>query len=323
MSLSLPSGRSRPLSVKNRLSSGAAALALAAGLAGLSVTTAARADIWGYIDESGRSHLASEKLDDRYTLFFKGGVRVDTSAATTPASAASAAASAAAASASAAAAALASAEQIAAQSRAVPKQLPASVAHFEPLINQYAKMHNVDPALVKAVIAVESAFQPGVVSAKGAMGLMQIIPDTGERYGVTGDRKQSIAQKLFDPATNLKVGTRYLRDLLGMFKHNVELALAAYNAGEGNVMKYKNTVPPFAETREYVKKVQKLYADYKPVAPVVPAQAAVNVGSGFKQARFVLPGQRVSNSSLVPIAADMATSLMPSAVPAVTTEPRS
>lgn len=317
MSRSLPQGRPHPPCAQSRaprlVALGLAATAL---IAGLVFTRGARADIWGYVDDSGRSHLASEKVDDRYTMFFKGGVRVDQNG--TPVSATAGDGSVADPNvgdskldAMAAQAAVAAAQPVA------PKALPSSIAHFEPLINQYAKMHNVDPALVKAMIAVESAFQPGVVSAKGALGLMQIIPGTGQRYGVTADRKQSVQQKLFDPATNLKVGTRYLRDLLGMFAQNIELALAAYNAGEGNVVKYKNKVPPFAETRDYVKKVQKLYVDFKP-APVAPTRALASAGATTSKPRLLLPGQRVPIAGLVPIAADMATSIYPAPIPFVT-----
>ena len=237
------------------------------------LSTPAHADVWGYIDEAGRSHVATEKLDDRYTLFFKGGVRIDQPQ---PALVED----------NAAATALVEPQPSVAAAR--------NAARFDPMIKQYAAMHNVDPALVKAVIAVESAFQPGVVSAKGALGLMQIIPGTGERYGVVADRKKSVAEKLSDPATNLRVGTRYLRDLLGMFAQNVELALAAYNAGENAVQRHKNTVPPFPETREYVKRVQKLYANFRP-----PKPAAAMPLLGAAQVRFVIPGQR-SASGIIP-----------------------
>ena len=82
---------------------------------------------------------------------------------------------------------------------------------------------------------------------------MQVIPDTGERYGLAGDARRSIAQLLLDPATNLRIGTRYLRDLLDRFENSLPLALAAYNAGEGSVAARENTVPPFAETRDFVR----------------------------------------------------------------------
>ena len=260
-------------------------------LVAFGVSAAAHADIWGYVDDAGRSHVATEKLDDRYTLFFKGGVRVDQPQPNETASAA--------------ATRVDEAFVASAQYKRVAEQPNAK--RFDPLIQQFAAMHKVDPALVKAVIAVESSFQPEALSPKGARGLMQIIPDTGERYGVVGDRKKSTEQKLFDPATNLRVGTRYLRDLLGMFAQNVELALAAYNAGENAVQRYKNTVPPYPETQEYVKKVQQFYAGFRP-APVAPKAAPL-----AKQVRFVIPGQRVA-STLVRPTATLTSTLTPATV---------
>ena len=90
----------------------------------------------------------------------------------------------------------------------------------------------------------------GAVSPKGAQGLMQLMPDTAARYGVTNP---------YDVAQNIKGGTRYLKDLLTMFNGRVDLALAGYNAGEGAVMKFGNTVPPYDETRNYVKLILKRY----------------------------------------------------------------
>lgn len=110
-------------------------------------------------------------------------------------------------------------------------------------IEAAARDAGLDPALVHAVISVESAYQPAAVSPKGAVGLMQVLPETALRYGVT------------DPARvtdNLRAGTRYLRDLMTLFDNRIELALAAYNAGEGAVKRYNNTIPPYPETRHYV-----------------------------------------------------------------------
>jgi soluble lytic murein transglycosylase-like protein len=158
-----------------------------------------------------------------------------------------------------------------------------NLERFEPLIERHARLQQLDPALVKAVIAVESSFEPEAVSTKGAVGLMQIIPETGERYGVVGDARRSVAQKLRDPATNLGVGTRYLRDLLALFADDLDLALAAYNAGENTVRRYDNAIPPFAETQQYVKLVQQFHAFYRPLPPVPP-----------KQVRIVIPGRRTA-----------------------------
>jgi soluble lytic murein transglycosylase-like protein len=227
---------------------------------GLNVT--ARADIWGYVDETGAARISTRKLDDRYQLFFKGETTFEA-----PDAAADA------------------------QSRAAFERTPIfhrvmdqpNAGRFEPLIEQYAKLQQLDPALVKAVIAVESAFQPNAVSVKGAVGLMQIIPETGERYGIVGDATHSIEHKLRDPATNLRVGTRYLHDLLVLFADDLELALAAYNAGENAVTHYDNTIPPFAETLEYVKLVQQFRSFYRPLPPAPP-----------KQIRIVVPGRRTT-----------------------------
>ena len=97
----------------------------------------------------------------------------------------------------------------------------------------------------------ESGFTSGAVSPKGAQGLMQLMPDTATRYGVTNP---------YDVAQSIMGGTRYLKDLLTMFNGRVDLALAGYNAGEGAVMKYGNSIPPYSETRNYVKLILARYS---------------------------------------------------------------
>jgi hypothetical protein len=115
-----------------------------------------------------------------------------------------------------------------------------------PLIEQAAAASALRPALIHAVVRAESAYRTDAVSPKGAVGLMQLMPATAERYGVT-DRR--------DAAQNLRGGTEYLRDLLGMFDNDMRLALAAYNAGENAVIRYGNRIPPYDETQNYVRKV--------------------------------------------------------------------
>ena len=110
--------------------------------------------------------------------------------------------------------------------------------------------HKMDPKLLHAVIQAESAYNPKAISSAGAIGLMQLMPDTARRYGVT-DR--------YDPEQNVDGGTRYLKDLLAMFNSDLKLAVAGYNAGEGAVMKYNYSVPPYRETQDYVRHVLKLY----------------------------------------------------------------
>lgn len=115
-----------------------------------------------------------------------------------------------------------------------------------------AKAYDLDPALIHAVIAVESDYRPTAVSPKGAIGLMQVMPATGTRFGAS-------VEQLRTPATNIRIGTRYLAWLLERFKGDVELALAGYNAGESTVTRHGNRIPPYAETRAYVPRVLNLY----------------------------------------------------------------
>ena len=131
-----------------------------------------------------------------------------------------------------------------------PQPRPAPAA-LRPHIEHAARQTGLDPALIQAVAQVESAFNPNAQSPKGALGLMQLMPATAQRYGVTNP---------LDPATNLLGGARYLSDLLRLFNDDLELALAAYNAGENAVMKYDKQIPPYRETRAYVPRVLARYA---------------------------------------------------------------
>jgi len=133
--------------------------------------------------------------------------------------------------------------------RLAGRLVPVPSADLEPLIQRQSDSQNLDPKLVKAVIQVESGYNHRALSNKGAMGLMQLMPDTASLFNV---------RNAFDPEENLRAGTRYLRQLLDRFAGRVELALAGYNAGPGAVEKHKG-VPPYAETRDYVKQVMMLY----------------------------------------------------------------
>jgi hypothetical protein len=117
---------------------------------------------------------------------------------------------------------------------------------YEPLIREHANRRSLRPELVRAVIQVESGFNPRALSPKGAMGLMQLMPATARSLGVNDP---------WDPAQNIRGGTDYLRQLLDEYEGSEELALAAYNAGSGAVAKYGRRIPPYRETREYVRKV--------------------------------------------------------------------
>ena len=119
--------------------------------------------------------------------------------------------------------------------------------------------HGVDYELLTAVVSAESAFNPKAISHKGAVGLMQIMPATARRYGVQSEPGLTVASKLTDPDLNIQTGTRYLADLLRLFGGQTELAVAAYNAGEGAVMRAGNRIPNYSETQQYVKKVMSIY----------------------------------------------------------------
>jgi soluble lytic murein transglycosylase len=120
---------------------------------------------------------------------------------------------------------------------------------YDDIIEGHARRYRIDPVLVRAVIQVESDFKPNTISRKGARGLMQLIPATAKRYRV---------KDVFDPDENIRGGVNYLRDLLEMFPGNLPRALAAYNAGENTVVRYRG-IPPFPETETYVKRALTVY----------------------------------------------------------------
>lgn len=129
----------------------------------------------------------------------------------------------------------------------------------KPVMEQAANHFGVDHALVTAVMAAESAFNAQAVSPKGAIGLMQVMPATAKRFGVTARPGESVERQLRDPEVNIFTGTRYLAHLIKLFEGQLELAVAAYNAGEGAVMRSGRQIPNYRETREYVVKVLGLY----------------------------------------------------------------
>jgi soluble lytic murein transglycosylase-like protein len=173
----------------------------------------AHADIYSFVDSAGVTHFTNVPVDGRYRLLLA-----------TPA------------------------EEREGTGR-VTNWLAKSAA-FDHFIEQAARSHAVRPELVRAVIVVESAFNPNAVSNRGAVGLMQLRPATARRYGVAN---------AFDPEQNIKAGVHYLRDLLTRYGNNLELTLAAYNAGEDAVERYGHSVPPFAETQHYVPTVLRIY----------------------------------------------------------------
>ena len=129
-----------------------------------------------------------------------------------------------------------------------------AIKKYSPMIAAVAHTLGVDVALIHAVISAESGYNPVAVSRTGARGLMQLMPETAKRYGV---------QNVHDPMENITGGVRYLRDLLALFNGNMELAVAAYNAGENAVIRAGNRIPPYAETTQYVPKVIGFYRKFQ------------------------------------------------------------
>jgi soluble lytic murein transglycosylase-like protein len=166
---------------------------------GLTLSSAAQADIYRYVDASGRMHFTNVPTTSKFRLYRRDGKSVS----------------------------------------------------IDSLIRRFADQFQLDAALVKAVIKVESDFNPRVISHKGAQGLMQLMPETASEVGVSNP---------FDPSESIYGGSRYLRRMLDTFNSNLDHALAAYNAGPSIVRKYGG-IPPFEETRNYVKRV-KFYFDY-------------------------------------------------------------
>lgn len=218
----------------------------------LCIAVPARADVWAYVDEKGVAHFSAERLDDRYELFFRNAETFDTSL-----------------------------DPAAPEPSRNPPVVPATPGKLIDFFNaspnfKLVRQHlrdassdqNIDFELLQALIAAESGFDTTAVSPKGAIGLMQIMPATARRYGVEGDRKTALEKKLTDPRINIKTGTRYLRDLINMFPGQLELAIAAYNAGEGAVQRAGNQIPNYKETQNYVKTVMRMYSVLKP-----PSQA--------------------------------------------------
>lgn len=187
----------------------------------------ARADIYRYVNAEGVTRVTNTRPAGRYEVVLRGWIG--------PAD----------------------------KPNAVPERRTGPVLAFAPEIrSRYAQQiqtaaraANIDPALIDAVISAESAYNPSARSRAGAVGLMQLMPETAARYAVTNR---------LDPEQNIRAGARYLGDLLFLFDNDLRLALAAYNAGEDAVVKYGNRVPPYRETMEYVPRVMTYYRKYRP-----------------------------------------------------------
>jgi soluble lytic murein transglycosylase-like protein len=190
----------------------------------LAAALPARAELWGYVDAGGVAHFAPRRLDARYSPVIGSGSPLRVPGKTD------------------AGAALLTWLDIAPEVKAV-----------QPWVREAAAAHGVDAELLKAIIAVESGYQKGAVSPRGALGLMQITPETASRYATPAD-----AARLIEPRINIHTGARMLADLIRRFGH-IDAALAAWNAGEGAVRRAGNRVPDIDETQAHVHLVLELY----------------------------------------------------------------
>lgn len=181
----------------------------------------AHADIYGFTDEAGTLVLSDIKQDNRYALLLQTEI---------------------------------------AQNPALGVPFAGGRINWEnqkrfaPLVAQAARANQLDEALLHAVISTESGYEPRAISPKGAIGLMQVMPATGKRFGVIN---------LNDPRKNIDAGARYLRVLLQLFNNDLSLVLAAYNAGENAVIRHGRKIPPYRETRQYVPRVLALYKKFQ------------------------------------------------------------
>lgn len=200
---------------------------LAVLLLALPLANPAWADIYAFRDADGTLHFSNIPQDNRYSLVMrtpKEPLAGETASADSSAPA---------------------------SERRGPAIDPQLRASLNGLIEDTARTLSMDAALLHAVIAVESGYNPRAVSPKGAIGLMQLMPATARRYGVSDP---------YDPAQNIRAGAQYLRDLMSRFDNDIKLTLAAYNAGEQAVARHGNTIPPYKETLNYVPRVMSDYA---------------------------------------------------------------
>lgn len=216
-----------------------------------------QAEVWTFVDEKGVAHFSSAQVDARYQLFSQMAVpAVHADAAQTPD----------------------------VSLAAMPPEVSDKVALFEwssryPAVHHHlheaAGTHDIDLALLQALVATESSFHTGAVSPQGAVGLMQLMPSTARLLGLKGEPRASLQRKLIDPGVNVQMGSAYLRYLINLFPGQIELALAAYNAGEGTVKRAGNRLGNLKKhTRHYVQTVMQLYGQLKPATAGLTPRSA-------------------------------------------------
>ena len=187
----------------------------------------ARAQVWGYVDGAGVAHVAMRPVDARYApLLAPPTLRVP--------------------------------GKKSGAGLLTWLEIAPEVRVLQPVLREAAAANGVDADLLKALITVESGFNAAAVSPKGALGLMQVMPATADRYATRDEARRPAEQRMLDPRVNVHTGARMLADLVRRYGR-VDLALAAWNAGEGAVQRHGNALPPYAETQAHVHMVLELY----------------------------------------------------------------
>lgn len=195
--------------------------------------TNAQAALWGYVDGTGVAHFADHPIDSRYGLVLNDDGRPSATEKVPG-------------------------KTMSSGSLLTWLEIAPEVKRVQPWVREAAARFGVDSELINALIAVESGFDPDVVSSKGAVGLMQLMPATAERLLPKGDTRRGVAERLAEPRTNIGVGARLMAELLK--RHGrIDIALAAWSAGDGAVQRSGGQMPPIDETRAHVHQVLELY----------------------------------------------------------------
>ena len=193
---------------------------------------AAHAELWGFVDGAGVGHVAYDRVDSRYHVILGTERSAPQNAVT--------------------------GKTDSTRGLLTWLEIAPEVRAQMPVLREAAREHGIDVELLTAMIAVESGFKVRAQSPRGAIGLMQLTPETADRYASKAELQRPAAERLLDPRTNVQTGARMLADLAKRF-NGIDLALAAWNAGEGTVRRYGGKMPPIEETRAHVHMVLELY----------------------------------------------------------------
>jgi len=193
---------------------------------------AAHAELWGFVDGAGVGHVAYDRVDSRYHVILGTERSAPQNAVT--------------------------GKTDSTRGLLTWLEIAPEVRAQMPVLREAAREHGIDVELLTAMIAVESGFKVRAQSPRGAIGLMQLTPETADRYASKAELQRPAAERLLDPRTNVQTGARMLADLAKRF-NGIDVALAAWNAGEGTVRRYGGKMPPIEETRAHVHMVLELY----------------------------------------------------------------